>query len=436
MKRVLFWTTLLAVSVLSIAGAQEVSLAQQVDEMMLQAPYVDQEILVKFSSEVRSAEALRGVEVNAMASVSRDQGLYKIQVSGDMKQALANLLANPEVAYAEPNYIVNAFVEPNDPKYSQLWGMKKIQAASAWNTKTDAKAVIVAVSDTGVDYRHSDLKANMWTNQAELDGTTGVDDDGNGYVDDIHGMNGAANNGNPMDDHSHGTHCAGTIAATGNNNVGVVGVCWSARIMGCKFLTASGSGTTEDAIKCIDYAVANGAKVLSNSWGGGGFSEALYDSIKRAGDRGVLFVAAAGNDGSDELSYPAGYCETRNHNGREFRGLDNVLAVAASDEDDDKASFSQYSKSANSAGHLIGAPGTNILSTVLSNGYDSFNGTSMATPHVAGAATLLWAHQAKLSHVEVKRRLLASGDELTWSVGWWEQMKIKRLNINKALNAQ
>ena len=210
--------------------------------------------------------------------------------------------------------------------------------------------------------------------------------------------------------------------------------CWQAEVMGCKFLGADGSGSLEGAILCINYAVANGAKVLSNSWGGGGFSVTLYESIRDAGNAGVLFVAAAGNSYTNELSYPANYCLDTNHNGTNYPGLDCVLSVAASDQSDNRASFSQYSKAASLAGKMVAAPGTGILSTVLGNDYASYDGTSMATPHVAGAATLVWSQNPSLSAVQVKNILVNSGDSLQWTDGWWgPTFEVKRLNLSNAM---
>lgn len=317
---------ILALTVLcaSCLMADGLSVQQQVDNMMFQARYVQGEIIVKYKDGAIAMNA----DARSMSNLGNNTFCMKLR--GDMKQALTGLLSNPDVQYAEPNYLYKTMATPNDPKFGQLWGMQKIQAPAAWNTKSKGNKVIVAVIDTGVNYKHEDLKGNVWVNEAEANGTAGVDDDGNGYIDDIHGMNGINNSGDPLDDQSHGSHCSGTIAGVGNNGVGVTGVCWEAQVMGCKFLSASGSGSSSDAIKCINYAVENGAKVLSNSWGGGGFSIGLYDAIKNARDKGVLFVAACGNSYSGQLSLPAGYCQEQNYNGKTYPGLSNVLAVAAS----------------------------------------------------------------------------------------------------------
>jgi hypothetical protein len=300
---------------------------------------------------------------------------------------------------------------PNDSDYAKLWGLKNsgqtggtsgcdIKAEDAWEYTTGSKNVIVAVIDTGVDYNHPDLSANMWMNPGEIPGN-GVDDDENGFIDDVYGWNfiTGAPNGDPMDDNGHGTHCAGTIGGVGNNGQGVAGVNWNVKIMALKFLAADGGGSTADAIGCVDYAVQMGAKFTSNSWGGGGFSQALYDAIKASGDAGMLFVAAAGNSGSDnDVSphYPSSF------------DLDNIIAVAATDHNDEIASFSCYGATSVD----IGAPGVDIYSTYPTafGSYDTLSGTSMATPHVAGAVALIYAADPTLTADKVKSLLLEYAD--------------------------
>ncbi len=328
--------------------------------------------------------------------------------STSAKSLMSRVGALSNVEIIEPNFIYRAFDlpanTPNDPKFGQLWGMKNIgqadstgragvtgadiNAPEAWAVETGSNEVIVAVIDTGVDYTHPDLAANIWS---------GTDANGN----TIHGFNAITGSNDPMDDHSHGTHCSGSIAGVGDNGVGVVGVAWKARIQGVKFLSGAGGGTLADAIKAIDWATENGAQVMSNSWGGGGFSQTLYDSIARARDKGVLFVAAAGNDGSNTDSspaYPASY------------DLDNIVSVAAGNNVDAMAYFSNFGQETVD----LMAPGENILSTVptaLASGaepYKTFSGTSMATPHVSGAAALLLAKEPSLSAAQVKARLMSS----------------------------
>lgn len=320
------------------------------------------------------------------------------------------LMSNPAVEVVEPNYIYRASRTPNDPMLGQLWGMSNIgqpdsgktsgvqgmdiSAVEAWEIETGSEDVVVAVIDTGVDYTNPDLAPNMWTNAAELNGAVGIDDDGNGVVDDIYGFNAINNGGDPKDDQGHGSHCAGTIGAKGDDGKGIVGVAWNTRIMAVKFLDSKGSGTLENAIKGIDYATKMGAKVMSNSWGGGGVSQTLKEAIERSHDAGALFVAAAGNESNNndaKPSYPASY------------QVANVLSVAAVNNRGQIASFSNYGK--NSV--HVGAPGVNILSTTTM-GYQSWSGTSMATPHVSGIAALIASHDRQLTATEIKNRIITT----------------------------
>jgi subtilisin family serine protease len=296
-----------------------------------------------------------------------------------------------------------------------------IDAPEAWDVRTDASSIIVAVIDTGVRYTHEDLAANMWRNPGEIAGNS-IDDDGNGLVDDVFGARyeGVTVTGNPMDDNSHGSHVAGTIGGVGNNGKGVVGVSWGAKIMALKFLSAGGSGSTSDAIKCVDYAISKGAKIMSNSWGGGDYSQSLYDAINRARVRGILFVAAAGNSGLNNDGspfYPANYA------------LDNVISVAATDRYDALASFSNYGVTTVD----LGAPGVSIYSSVHNSdsAYGTKSGTSMATPHVSGACALVWAQFPAMSASEIKARILDTTDPLASLAG--KTVSGGRLNVHKAL---
>ena len=358
---------------------------------------------------------------------------YKL---GDItvKAALEKLRNDPAVLYAEPDYIVTASGIPDDARFDELWGMHNtgqtggvadadIDAPEAWDISTGSHDVVVGVIDTGVDHTHPDLVANMWTNPGEIAGD-GIDNDNNGYIDDIHGINAITNSGDPMDDNGHGTHVSGTIGATGNDGVGVAGVNHNVSIIGCKFLDGAGSGSTSDALKCIDYMVAlkNDHNIdistLNNSWGGGGFSQALYDSIGASGDANMLFVAAAGNSGSDNdanPSYPASY----DH--------DSVMAVAGTNHTDGMYTSSQYGLTSVD----IAAPARNVLSSVPGGGYSSFTGTSMATPHVAGAAALVLSVNPDLTAVELKELLMNSGDVNPATEG--KTVSGKRLNVHNAL---
>jgi len=318
---------------------------------------------------------------------------------------------NKQIEYIEPNWIYHTMHTPDDAYFHKQWGLKKIQAEKAWDISLDYKDIIVAVIDTGIDYTHSDLKNQMWVNEKELNGEPGVDDDENGYVDDIYGYDFVNKDGDPIDDHSHGTHCAGVIGAE-HNSTGIAGINKYIKLMALKFLSKSGSGSAADAILAVKYAVDHGANILSNSWGGGGSSQAMKEAIEYAKSKGVIFVAAAGNESNNNDSkptYPASY------------KVDNVISVAASDTSDKKASFSNYGVSVH-----IAAPGVNIYSTVTNNKFASYSGTSMACPHISGALALLMSHET-LTLKEYKARLIDTSDYLEN----WEDSTVNagRLNL-------
>jgi len=391
-------------------------------------------ILVKFKpgvsqTRINRAFSAAGCRQNRGFRPRLVRGLTRAQISrgSSMSATLSRLRNNRDVEFAEPNYLLHAYAQPNDPQFDILWAMHNIgqtggvrdadiDAPEAWDLQVGGN-VIIAVVDSGVDYNHPDLAANIWNNGAEIP-NNGRDDDGNGYVDDTRGWDFANNDNNPMDDNNHGTHVAGTIAASGNNSQGVVGVNWSARIMPLKFLTRTGAGSSADAIAAIDYAVANGARVINASWGGGPYSAAMFSALSAANDAGVLFVAAAGNDGRNNdntPSYPADY------------DLPNVISVAATDDADTLAGFSNFG--ANSVD--LGAPGVNILSTTLGSGYASFSGTSMASPHVAGVAALVVAADPGIDIAALRAALLDGTDAVADLTG--RTVSGGRLNAFKAL---
>jgi subtilisin family serine protease len=378
------------------------------------------ELLIGFKAGVSSAEQKQIIgKIGATEKRAFKQihgALAKVRADATAS-ALAQLRSDPRVRYAEPNFVVSADVTPNDPLFTRLWGLNNngfpvagrwglpdadIDAPEAWSVTTGSDSVTVAVIDTGIDYSHPDLSSQIWINPGEnCPGcrTDGIDNDGNGYVDDWRGWDFANGDNDPTDDNGHGTHVAGTIGAAGNNAVGVVGVNWHVRLMPLKFISAGGTGTTADAISAVLYAADKGATVLNNSWGGDDYSQALADAITVADTHGALFVAAAGNSATDNDSmptYPASYA------------LPNVLTVAATDNSDQLAYFSNVGRKSVD----LGAPGLNIYSTWPGGTYQYMSGTSMAAPHVSGAAALAKAAFPSASGVGLKALLLESVDPL------------------------
>ncbi|MCY2936836.1 MAG: S8 family serine peptidase [Planctomycetota bacterium] len=355
--------------------------------------------------------------------------LYEAHISDhSLASTLQSLQGSSQVKMVQPDSKITAKIIPNDPSFSQLYGMNNtgqtggnndadIDAPEAWDKTTGTGQTIVAVIDTGVDYNHPELRDNIWTNPGEIAGN-GRDDDNNGYIDDIHGYDFANNDANPMDDNGHGTHVSGTIGAVGNNSTGVAGVNWHTSIMALKFLDASGSGFLSTAISALDYAVANGARLSNNSWGGGGFDATLGLAIANAGAKGHIFVAAAGNSfANNDLfpNYPSNY------------NYDNIVAVAATDNRDNLAGFSNFGVTTVD----IAAPGVNILSTVLNGGYATYSGTSMATPHVTGALSLYWDANPGATYTQVINALYQGADVVPSLQGL--VAGAKRLNLNGLL---
>lgn len=374
--------------------------------------------------------AKMGTQATTMERVTPDVPLYRLHLTAVSLEALPNALDTaadqPGALAVEPDYVRQAILVPNDPKYldGTLWGLNQtsdadIDAPEGWNVRSSAGAVIVAVIDTGIKTTHQDLAANMWRNSAEIAGNK-IDDDANGFVDDIFGCDAYNNDGDPTDDQGHGSHCAGTIGGTGNNGIGVTGVAWGVKLMGCKFLSATGSGADSDAVRCIDYARSKGAKVLSNSWGGGGAGVSLQAAIERTRTAGLIFVAAAGNDGINtdiSPSYPASLA------------TDNIVSVAATTRTDTLASFSNYG----SVTTDLGAPGDGIYSTVSTSdtAYATYSGTSMATPHVAGVLALLMAQFPTESYSSIITRLMNGTDKVPALAG--KTKSGGRLNLANAL---
>ena len=376
-------------------------------------PHASNEIIVKYKVNTTQAEKdqirgeIHGQKMKAWGRIRSE--LNHLEDGMTVEEAIARLQGNPKVEYAEPNYVLTADEVPDDPMFPQLWGMQNtgqtggtagadIHATNAWDVFTGSDSVLVGVIDTGVDYTHPDLAANIWTNPGEIPGN-GIDDDGNGFIDDIHGWDFVNNDNDPMDDAGHGSHVSGTIGAVGNNGIGVAGVNWHIRIMGLKFLDSSGSGSTDDAVDAVYYATMMGVRLTSNSWGGGGFSQTLYDAIQDAGAHNILFVAAAGNEGANmdvNPHYPGAY------------DLPNIVSVAATDHDDLLADFSNYGATTVD----LGAPGVDILSTFPGNSYGSISGTSMATPHVSGALGLIFGRFPNIGALDAKNLLMNFADPI------------------------
>lgn len=392
--------------------------------------FVPNQVLVKFkkgtSPELRAnvnsrvgANVEEHIHTRSMRDAGDNDGLFLMRVPMAVAEAVGRLKNMPEIEYAEPNYIYKHSATSNDPYYTNgsLWGMYGATgspsnsygsaAADAWaNGNTGSNDVYVAVIDEGIMHTHEDLAANMWINPN--DPVDGIDNDGNGYKDDKWGWDFSGNNNSTYDNtgDDHGTHVGGTIGAVGGNNKGVAGVNWKVKIITCKFLGSNG-GTTANAIKAVDYVtdlkVRAGINIVAtnNSWGGGGYSQGLKDAIDRAAVREILFVAAAGNNGSNNdvtPSYPASYSSS------------NIIAVAAIGSNGSIASFSQYGASSVD----IGAPGVGIYSTLPSSNkkrpftYGSYSGTSMATPHVTGAVALYVARNGNTTAANIKAAIMGS----------------------------
>nr|CUM62276.1 putative Thermitase [Planktothrix agardhii] len=397
------------------------------------------------SNEISNLQAQIGVTKVSKAS---QLGIDIWQIpSGTVEKIISTYKNDPRFEYIEPDYIITLedvekpssatessekitpqATTPNDPGYSQLWGLNNIgqsggtadadiDAPEAWDIQKGNQNLVIGVIDTGVDYDHPDLSANIWTNPGEIAGD-GIDNDSNGYIDDVRGWDFAYNDNNPMDVHGHGTHVAGTIAGKGNNGVGVTGVAWNAKIMPLKFLNDSGSGSTSNAILAINYATAKGVKLTNNSWGGGGYSQALYDAINTAGQQGALFIAAAGNSSQNTdttPAYPASY------------DLANIISVASTTRTDGLSWFSNYGATTVD----LGAPGSDIYSAWPNSTYNTISGTSMASPHVTGAAALLWSQNPTWTAQQVKNKLMQTTDPISALSG--KTVTGGRLNINNAL---
>ena len=363
-----------------------------------------------------------GQDTAARAQLSRLVGLGKlrefesiprlelIQLTVDVQSAIEFL--SPYVEYAEPNWVQRTNATANDTYFSLQWGIHNtgqtiqgvvgiadadIDGTEAWDITTGDPNFVIADIDTGCDWDHPDLAANIWSNPGEIAGN-GTDDDGNGYVDDIRGWDFYSSDNNPDDSDGHGSHTAGTIGAVGNNGTGVAGVNWRCKIVPLRFLGPQG-GFTSDAILAVQYCTTKGIKVSNNSWGGGGFSTSLYNAINASKSVGHVFVAAAGNDGTNNDSiphYPSNY------------DLSNIISVAATDNRDNLANEGTWGSNFGAISVDIGAPGVNIASTYMNAGYVWMGGTSMATPHVTGVVALVYQQNPGFSYTQAIAQVLST----------------------------
>lgn len=424
--------------------------AQSIIDKMEQGKYREGELIVRFKTGLVKGSSLKvhasiGAAVKKRSAFVPSLELVKLPEGLSVQKAITLYMADPGVEHAEPNYIRKLSAVPQDTLFGQQWALSNtgefaggtagadIDATGAWDITSGSSSVIIAVIDTGVDYNHPDLVGNIWTG-GESNCTDGIDNDVNGLIDDCRGWNFFDNNNTPMDDHGHGTHVAGIIGAVGNNFTGIAGVMWHVNIMPLRFIgfhedpeecggDTNFCGDVFDEIEAIQYAISKGARIINASFGENTFSEDERDAIADADAAQVLFVAAAGNDGENNdhsPMYPASH------------DLPNIISVAASDQNDQRAAFSNYGP----ASVDVAAPGVYILSTiptfVAPNGYDFFDGTSMAAPHVAGEAGLLWSYYTPFNHYQVLWTILRYSDP-TPMIGW--TFTGGRINAYRALSS-
>jgi len=377
-------------------------------------PYVRDEILVRFKESSSSDSINNSIKSfkGIAEKIYKTNKIVKIKIPrGErVKDVIKRLEKDPNTLYAEPNYLYNFDIVPNEPDFNLFYNLNNtgqlggtidadIDAPEAWNFTTGTQDVVVAVIDSGVDYNHADLSQNIWKNPGEIP-NNGIDDDNNGFVDDLYGWDFGTNDNDPMDTANHGTHVAGIIGAIGNNSIGTVGINWNVKLMLLKVADAYNQVPVSAVIDALEYAISNGARIANNSYGGLPYSQALRDTIQQADGAGILFIASAGNFGIDnDLSpyYPASY------------DLPNIIAVAATDKNDLLASFSNYGTTSVD----LGAPGKSIYSTLPGNTYNYKSGTSMAAAHVSGVSGLLYAMIPDLDHNNAKNFILNSVNQVS-----------------------
>jgi subtilase family serine protease len=380
--------------------------------------YKEGELLIKFKPSIsadlrKKVHERRGAsEIKSIPLAGGTLSRVHLRQGMSVEEAIASFSADDSVEYAEPNYGVTAGALPDDPRFSQLWGLHNtgqsggtvdadIDAPEAWDITTGDRSVVVAVIDTGVDLHHVDLAQNAWTNEAELNGASGIDDDGNGYIDDVHALDVLHKGEDDVVPGEHGTHVAGIIGAVGNNGLGIAGVAWKVSILPCTFMDAAGNGYVDGAVECLEYVRAlkeRGVNIVAtnNSWGTTGYSQALYDAINA--QRGILFITGAGNRSVDNDAavphFPAKFY------------LPNIVAVAATDDSDALAWFSNFGRRS----VAVAAPGEDILSTLPGDTYGTSSGTSSSAPYVAGIAALLKAQDPDRDWRAVRNLILSGGD--------------------------
>ncbi len=375
------------------------------------SPWAAGRILVGYAKGATKADrklAHAAAKASRARPLTGAPGVEVVETPLGVGEAIGRLKGAKGVRYAQPDYVVRTSFIPDDPAYGLQWGLEQasdvdIDASAAWDVTTGA-STIVAVIDTGVQLDHPDLAANVWTNPGEIAGN-GIDDDDDGYVDDVHGWDFVDDDNDPTDENGHGTHVSGTIAAVGDNAIGGIGVAFGSRVLPLRMLDAQGTGFLSDGVQALAYAKAHGARVANLSWTyGGPISQPLWDGIESAGAAGLLVTAAAGNDALDadrQPEYPAAF------------DLPTIVSVAALAKNGTLASFSNRGLSSVD----VAAPGVHILSTWNNGGYAYLDGTSMASPHVAGVAALLASEHPGWTALQIRDRLLGTTHPLAALAG-------------------